>query len=314
MAITKEEFFRGGQAPDNKMTVNAFLGGGGFSMSEPSPDKKLNFLQRVGRDWRDRLEMGKGIIEATEAGEQTFAEGVLQIAGKVGAGGALDLIGEGVVSAFRGISKITPDIIEKPVVETAKAAGLLFLGTKVGQEGLDAIQGGIEVYNKWKQKNQRAARNLESVVDIGLLVAPVKGKPKPAKSIFGKLGERALVSGEKAKAVGRGGFIDDLIRPKQTVAVREAQVVRTTEVGETALTRKKVVQPSVAEKAIASEVSKISGVSRAKTLQGNFNMIVKENRKIAEQLSSQLKKEKVSFSKQQQQKLVSFLSFFPEDP
>lgn len=291
-------------SPQSTVSVDKFLGGGNFKVvkKEMPEEKELGFLQRVGQDMQNRTKLLEQISDATSGGEQTFAEGVLQTVGKVGVGGFFDILGEGLVSGVRTLSKITPDFIEKPLVDNVKKGVGALLNTEIGKAGLDALSGGIELYDRWKGANPRAARNLEAVVDIALLASPTKKAPipvaKPIVGQIGKVGERLVVSGERKIISSRVQFIDDLVRPSQTKVVREAQVARTIEEG-VGLGKKKVILPSVREKAVAAEVSKIAGVSPKNTLQGNYNMISGEAKRLAAELEENVVKNDFIFPKKE---------------
>src|SRR3990167_3232678 len=291
--LSFEEFAQGGELKVEQpqlLSFEEFSQGGEVKLEQPKTEQeKLSFTQRFGEDLQKRIGLAEEISDAVSSGEQTFAEGVLQIAGKVGVGGTFDLIGQGIVSTFRAL----PDAIEQPIRNATSA----FFETDFGKAGIDALQGGIEKYNEWKQGNQRAARNFESIVDIGLLFAPTRVKQPAQPTKVGALGERAIISGEKAAEKQKISSIEELVRPQQTKVVREAQVGRTTEAR--GVLREKEILPSVSEKAIAKEVAKIQGISTTKTLQGNFNLIVAEASRLAEKLISDLKKNDFIFPKKE---------------
>ena len=240
--------------------------------------------------------MAEEIDLAVRNGEQTYAEGILQKAGTVGAGAILDLIGETVISGGRGLSAVTPDVIEKPITAGATGAAVAFLDTTVGKAGLDAAKAGAGAWFEFKDANPRAARNIEAIVDIGLLVAPVKKPPvKSGTSVIGKAGQSITEKGIKQTAKTKVAFVDDLIRPKETLSVKTEQVRRTAEKG--LLTSKKVV-PTVRETAIAKEVAKLP-VSKNSTLQGNYNIIAKEVTKESDELINALAKNDVLIPKKE---------------
>lgn len=297
--LTVEEFLGDSEVKivePKGMTFEEFSGGENIKTIEPeTEEEKLSFVQRVGEDLQKRTKMAEEISAATLSGEQSWAEGILQIAGKVGVGGLFDLVGEGIVSAFRA----TPDFIEKPI----RNAGTALLETKIGKAGLEAIGKGVEIYNDWKSENPRAARNLEAVVDIGLLLAPIKPKTPARPTAIGRAGERLIVSGEEAAKARKISSIEELVRPKPTTAVREAEVARTTEVGK--ILKRKEIKPSISEKAIADEVAKIPEISTSKTLQGNYNAIAEANAKLAKQLEADIVKNDFIYPKKQ---LVSALN------
>lgn len=250
------------------------------------------FIERVSGDIEDRAKLAREINALFESGEQSLAESVLQMTGKVGAGTILDILGEGVISGIEGLSAITPDIIEDPLIDTATKAAHLFLNTDLGKAGLGAAQAGMEAWNEFRAENPRAARNIESVVDIGLLIAPVKGKPKikSQPTLAGKAATKLEEAGVRQTARQKADFIDGLISPKQTAAVKKEQVGRTSEGG---LLRSKQVELSPAEKIMADEVSLIEGVTAKNTIQGNYTAIAGEVTKEAKTLKSLLAKNEV---------------------
>lgn len=296
--MNPDEFLQGGKAtvvtPD-RLSFGEFSGGAAVKAIQPkTPEERLNFAQRFGKDLEKRVGIANEISDAVTSGEQSFAEGILQMAGKVGVGGTFDLIGQGLVSTFRAI----PDAIEEPIRNASSA----FLETPVAQSGLDALQGGIQRYQEWKGGNQRAARNLESVVNVGLLLAPVR-RTAPSQQTGAGKAAGALETKATAQTVStRQSFIDDLVRPAQVKKVRESQVGRTTEKG---LFRRKEIAPSKAEVAIAKEVSKIDGVSRSKTLQGNYNLINQANKDLARRLETDIATHDFAYPKRE---LVSALN------
>lgn len=263
-----------------------------------TPEESPGFIERVRADLAERGRMLDEIQAAEEAGEQPLSESLLQVAGKVMAGSVLDVIGEGVVSAIGGLSAITPDEIEDPIVQGAVRLGTAFLETDLGKEGLEAAEKGFAAYNEFSAENPRAARNIESVVDIGLLLAPIKGKPKvKAQPTFAdKLATRVTAAGEAQTLRQKSAFVDDLVRPQQTKKVREAEILRSTEEGALAT---RTTELSTAERAMADEVGKIAEVGSDKTLLGNLNAIQTANRAEANSLVNLLAKNPVIIPKRE---------------
>lgn len=296
---TFEEFAQGGGVsvvPQNSISFDEFSNGKPVSVAKPETEpEKLGFVQRVGEDLRKRQTVLEEISDAVSRGETSFAEGVLQTAGKVGVGGVFDLLGESLVSIARGIDVVTPEFIKKPIKELFKAPGTIFLNTKIGQEATDALSKGLDSYSKFAEKNPSTARTVESVVNIALLFAPVKGKAPARQTVIGKgavvLEKKAIAQVERQQV----SSIDDLIRPAETKAVKEAGVLRTTETG---IFKTKQVELSASEKAISKEVQKIPGVGKG-TLQNNFDIINKEVIKKAQQLEKDIAKNDFNFPKQE---------------
>lgn len=299
--ITTEEFFRGGTAIGDRPTVlsaNEFFGDQKPKVVQPTDvNERLSFSQRFGEDLQERKQMAEEIRNAYQTDEQPLLESVFQVIGKVGFGAALDLIGEGVTSAFRGISKVTPDIIEKPAIDATKAAGLFFLDTTLGRQGLEAVEGGVDSWGNFKQEHPRAARNIEAVLDIGILVAPVKGKPKlTPPTRIGRVGEELAETAVEQRVVTQQSFLETLVRPKQTQAVLQTQVPRTTERG---IFKTKVIEASPEEKLMAEAISKVEGLSSSKTIQGNFTLIDKHNISLAKKLEADIAKNDFVYPKRE---------------
>jgi len=258
-----------------------------FDGSE-TEEQKLNFAQRFGEDLDKRREMYQTITDAYLNGEQSYAEGLLQVGGKVAAGAVLDLIGEVVISGGRGLLTITPDVIEDPIRSGLTGVAHEFLNTDIGQRGLEAAVEGVEKWGAFKEENPRSARNIEAVVDVAVLLAPVKGKPKAPTTAIGRTGESFARSSSAVSKKQHLTFTEGLVRPKQMKAIREAEVARTTESG---LLKQKWTTPSAAEKSMAQEVSTVSGVSVKKTLQGNYNAIAAEVKRESDDLVRSLSKD-----------------------
>ncbi len=112
--------------------------------------------------------------ERFQEGKQTLPETILQTGGQI-VGGFTDII-------MKGISAITPDIIEEPI-----KAGL----GKIGQT--ETAQKAIQGYQSWAEKNPRAAADLEAAINIASLYPAAKS----AQGII-KGGAKATQLGFKA--------------------------------------------------------------------------------------------------------------------
>ena len=264
----------------------------------PQPIDDPGFIERVSQDLAERGDIGEEIQQRFQAGEQGVLESGLQLAGKVGAGGALDIMGEALVSGMEGLRAVTPDYIEDSILDAATRAAFDFMGTDVGRAGLAAVEGGVEMWREFKAENPRAARNIESAANIGLLVAPTKGKPKVPAKPTPVVRAAEVMAGKAAtqEAARKASFIDDLVLPKQTAKIRTEQAARTTERG---LLGTKEVGLSPGERAMANEVSLVEGVSSKNTIQGNLNVISKEVTAESKKLTDLLKKNDVSIPRRE---------------
>jgi len=244
-----------------------------------------NFFERMSDRLGERGEMFVDIAKRDFEDDQTYAESILQVTGKVGLASVFDFMAEGFVSAGRGLSNITPNIIEDPLKSGATKAGIFLLDSSVGRAALFAAQKGIEAYQGFAQEHPRAAANIEAVTDIALLAAPVKAQPS-SLGLIGKTGRAIEVSGLRSSIRTKRQLATDLVTPKQTAKVRREQVPRTTEEG---LLRTAEVELTPLQKAGADEIVK-TGISPRKSLQGNYNVIAKSVSKETDRLKTALAK------------------------
>jgi len=261
---------------------------GGTVVEQDQAEEKKPYMERV----EDRFTERKTEIDITEEaydkGEITYAESELQGIGK-SAGLALDVIGEGLVSAGRGLSYVIPDSIEEPVKQTIKEGFEDLSNTEIGAAALEAVKGGIEKWNEYKEENPRAAKNIESVVNIAVLVAPAKTRAGAEPTVIGKAADKVGKTAAKQIAKKRGKFIQELIEPKRTPKVKISEVPRTVETGRGPF-KTSTIKPTPRESQIAAEVSRIKGVHHKKSIQQNYSAISKENTKLAMKLEADVSK------------------------
>ena len=249
------------------------------------------FFDRVSEDLATR----EARIQEIRQFEQTPAERGLQEAGQA-AGAIFDVTGEVLTEAGRGISAITPEAIKQPIADVAEDVGSAIVDSPVGQLGIKAIQEGAEVYDSFKQRFPRAARNIEAAANVGLAVAPVKTPVRPAKvTPIGRAGEAVTGAGTQQAARIKKQFVDDLVLPKQTPTEIARQAGRTAEEG---LLRRRVVELSPAQKDIAGEVAKLP-VKRNRSLVHNHNIISKAVDKEARSLEKRLKRLRIAFPRKE---------------
>ena len=67
------------------------------------------------------------------------------------------------------------------------------------------------------------ARNIESVVNIGLLLAPVKAEPA-SRGLIGKAGLGIRKSGVRSAGKNKRQYVEELVQPEQLLKQRRAQV------------------------------------------------------------------------------------------
>ncbi len=272
----------------------------------PEPPEEQSFLgffqdfdARVADRLRTRGEKFRE-LEPPETVVESLGRGVQAIG--LGAGGVLDVAGETVSTGFDLLSKaasaVTPDFIEDPIVKGVGNAFESIVGTDIAQKGLEAAGKGIDAYQEFSEEHPEATATMESLVNIALVAAPVKVKPRPtgaAPTAIGRAGQRVSAAGVSQEQAIRASFIDDLIRPRTSKAVREQEILRTAEGG--ALTGR-AITPSAAEQAIASTVTEVASVTPKNTLLQNLNAIQTEISTEAKSLASILEASTVKIGRQ----------------
>lgn len=245
------------------------------------------FVESVKSDIKKRNE-NINKIQAREAqGEINPIRSGVRQAGQTAAA-YTDVLGE----AF---SAIVPDFVEEPagkiLSNTVRAFGKLpsASGRTIGED-LPA-----ELLTL-KEKYPEVAEDIEAAFNIGVLAAPVKGRVKAGKTKIGSAGDSLIKMGDSQAQKKRNQFIEELVRPKQTPSVKEAQVARTTEGG---FLNNKIIQPSKREAEIASEIAKIKSIGKHKTLQGNYNVLQSEVGKEADNLKAMLVANDVFFPRKE---------------
>jgi len=152
-----------------------------------------------------RMQNVREAFGATLRGEQTPREAILQAGSQVPAYLG-DLIGEGLGYVGRGVSAITPDVLEDEVINQLG----IFMDQPLMRYGMQALGSGMEQYQQFAQEYPRAARNIEALANIGF----VGGGGKVAKEQGGRL--LADVGTVAAEEAGR------IRRTAQTPARRQA--------------------------------------------------------------------------------------------
>lgn len=160
-------------------------------------------FDRIGQDLETR---GQEFEQIVADEDQTRAESAFQILGKTLLGSGLDIAGE-VGSATldavgSGVSAVTPDFLEQPIVEGSEAALEWVMGSEVGQLGIEAARAGAEAYAEFKQEHPRAARNIESVLNVGLVAAPAASAARVGSKVP-RFSRRALADAPDSEELFR---------------------------------------------------------------------------------------------------------------
>jgi len=255
-----------------------------FNKQPPAP----GFAQNVGQDLAARAqaikETGQG-MNFIQNGQLTVplapVEAAVQGAGQL-AGGALDVSGQAIKSlaktGYEGLPASLRQKLEK--VDFSQIGNI-----PIVRQGLDALAKGGEVYNSFKSQYPQIAKDIESMVNIGTIAFPAKGRPgapeTPLGKAAGKLERRAM--SQEAKT--RQNFVQKLVSPPESKKVLEEQALRTSEKG---VLRSKTVAPSAKEAEIANEVNKIGSVTHNRSIGYNLRRVDDANTQLAKKLEADL--------------------------
>lgn len=254
--------------------------------------EKKGFLERFSNRLDERAEKSTESLTKSLTGQQSPASGGLQIAGQA-AGAFGDLIGEGLVSAGRGLSKITPDFIEEPVKDTTK-------GILSGVVNSKPAQGLFKSYQKFKQNNPTTASNIEAVGNIASVFPITKGSQLGVRAGAKVAGSTAT----KLEASAAKSFLDDAIEvvaPKLTIkdkktALRAGQ-------GERSLFGKVSILPSSEDVKVAQSVAGV--VSKNANPVDNIRKVLDEIGSVARNVENGLKNNNAIYSNKQLKSVLS---------
>src|SRR3990167_6044522 len=244
---------------------------------------EAGFLGSIAEDIKKRTARVEEISDIFKGGGITLPEGALQVAGQA-AGGVFDVAG-------RAISKVVPDIIEKPIIKGISSA-----------VQTAPIQEVVKTYQEFRIKHPRAAADLEAGINLLVLLGLPKAQ-KGGQAISGRGGKAIKISGEKSLQAEKATFARRLTRPIRTPTVQRAEVARTTEAGFGPL-KKSIVAPTSKELAAQKAVLQVQGVDKLKTFQQNYNIIKTHNKNLAQTLETQLKANDFTYSKKELQVLL----------
>ncbi len=216
----------GGKVSDVKVTGSPQADNG----SEIPTPKEPGFFSRVGTDFAKRGEKVQASMDANadNPSVKNAVQGGLNIAGQF-AGGALDIIGE-------GIKSIIPDIAKKGLEQLSnKIADVVTENPRV-LGGLQAVNGGIDKYQEWKKYNPEDAKSLEAVVNISSLL--IGGKTKTPEIDALATGEKVITPAlESTSKLGKGiSYLGEkLYKSGITPTADEARMIQKYEAGQKSL-------------------------------------------------------------------------------
>lgn len=192
---------------DTRGTIGEFLRSRNESLEQDTG------LFNVGSELVDSLKKRrqdlKGVYDRQSGPDQLgFLETGIQSAGAL-AGGVSDIAGAVLKGSYRLLAP-------KPVEDAIHNVGQDILNSDIGQAGMEALQGGLEYWQKFAASHPDAAKDLESVVDIASFIPNVKAATAAAKTVgtvgktLGKVGVGTVRAAVKApgaiKEIAKDGF------------------------------------------------------------------------------------------------------------
>jgi len=168
---------------------------GEVTPEEQKEADKPGFIESIKDIGKERAGISLESVRASEAGEQTRAEGFLQVGGQAVAATAESL--------FEGVKALTPDFIEEKLVEggrfVLKQPGILTdirTGEEIGTTNeavVQAIQLGVDGLKEIEKNNPRLARNLGALFNLSELIPG-----KKVASVAGDVAEETVEATAKA--------------------------------------------------------------------------------------------------------------------
>jgi hypothetical protein len=151
MALTQQELDRLRQAAGQAKKAN---------IPQAKTEEAPGFFQRLGTNIRDRASEAYSTLKQGVSGEISGPETAVRVLGQAAAVPG-DVIGQGLVSAYRTL-----------VPESAKPAIEQAAGTALSSLGVPKL---VERYEDFSQRNPRAAKTLEGVMNIASVIPVGKG-------------------------------------------------------------------------------------------------------------------------------------------
>ena len=204
------------QDPDFRMEEEP-----GATVEKEQQGAVSEILQRRGQEFQEiaKRELGgptvvaPGLLRASGP-DQDILSFLLQTVGKTGLGTASDLIGAAGSA-----------MIPEPVKEAVTSGLGALANTEVGGSLLQALQGGVESYQKWAKDNPTLAANLEATTNIATAI-PSTGVSAISKNPF----IRAVENSATQKRIDRA---KEIIRPDRELskAIAEERLKDTKQTG-----------------------------------------------------------------------------------
>jgi len=181
--------------------------------------KRINEQKDITGDWqRGEMDASTGWTAFDDwAGDWNYN---IQSAGKTGMGTAMDVIGVGIGATIDGFSLIIPDVVEDPIKQQVADSWDWLMNTEAGQEAAEAFYGTVGGYKKFKEEHPQAARTFEALVNIGIMVTPLKGRtkvgPVEGASLTKQASRKVRISAAQSEKKARYNAIEKMLAPVVT--------------------------------------------------------------------------------------------------
>ena len=213
---------------------------------------------------------------------QVSPETLLQLTGK-GIGASYDIMGTiltPVVKTAWGITKKAPGVISDALhipSDTQESVRSSFEKTLdsittsvVADKAVEALQGGVKSYSEFKKNNPNAARDIESVVNIGTFLVPIKARANAAPSPLVNAADALKLRADNQILKSKEKYLSTIITPKKTEEVLMEEAKRSTT--KKGLFGETVVTPlSRDEQNMINIIKNVDGISPNKTVVHNIN-------------------------------------------
>ena len=188
---------------------------------------------------------------------------------------------EGIVSLWHGVSPLLKDVntamkATNPlykfgtiIKEGATDLSLKAIDTEAGQQGVAALNSGIDTYREWAKTNPNDAKLIGAVINIAPFSRPAK--LTTGLSTFNKIAGELDSAAAKQAVENRFLFLQDLTTPKKTAAVETQLKQQSVETG--GLLQGQKVIPKADQQGIMDVVYKLPEINSGNTMLGNRNVI-----------------------------------------
>ena len=188
------------------------------------------YIEQITNNYAKRQQQVQQSIEDHRAGKMDTNTGIgwldslagdaqlkIQGIGKGLAGTAMDVIGVGIGATIDGFSLIIPDVVEDPIKQQVADSWDWLMNTEGGQEAAEAFAGGVGKYKAWKEDNPQAAKTFEALVNIGIMVTPIKARtkvgPVEGASITKQASRKVRISAAQSEKKARYNAIEKMLAP-----------------------------------------------------------------------------------------------------